>query len=250
MSIANNLYNLRSSNATMVQVADAIDGIASGISSNKVVTATGSEVATDEQIIFINNTTNITRTLPAPNASQAQGKRFVFIKISDNSNTCTIATPSGSIFGDLSNVLSARSHYVAYISNGANWFQIGGNVLRWISWTPTYIPSGSMTFTSVTTDLAQYALSSNLVYIRMRFNGTIGGTLSTALGVSTPIDPNVGSFGLESGMICRINNVGVRLGVALSQGATTPRRFDITRYDFINLTAGNFSCSLSGYYLR
>jgi hypothetical protein len=242
------IYNLREDIARMNDVAEAIDSLSLGTTTTSTVTLTGSDSATSPECIFVNNSTNITRTMPSP--STCAGKVFKYVKISNNANTCTIAAASGSIFGDYSNVLNARGDFVAYISNGANYFQLSGNVLNWTSWTPTYIPSGSMTFTSVTTDLAQYALSSNLVYIRMRFNGTIGGTLSTALGVSTPIDPNIGSFGLESGMICRINNVGIRLGVALSQGATSPRRFDITRYDFVNLTAGNFSCSISGYYLR
>jgi hypothetical protein len=248
MSLVQTLFGLRQGSPTIEQVADAIDFAYNGQNSNSVVTATGSITPDASGCIFVDNSANITLTLPAP--ANCQGRIFKYVKISDNTNTCTIATASGSIFGDYSNVLGARGNFVVYISNGANYFQLSGNVLNWISWTPTYIPSGSMTFTSVTTDLAQYALSSNLVYIRMRFNGTIGGTLSTALGVSTPIDPNIGSFGLESGMICRINNVGIRLGVALSQGATSPRRFDITRYDFVNLTAGSFSCSLSGYYLR
>jgi hypothetical protein len=244
-------YNLRLDQARMSDVADAIDALGGNVQGRKTETVTGSELSTSSGIVFINNTTNITRTLPAP--TSVPGKTFLYVKISNNTNTCTISTPSGSIFGAMSNVLSARAHYVAVLSDGTNWQQVGGNVLNWQTWTPTYIPSGSMTFTSVTTSIAQYAIDDRFVHVRMRFSGTIAtlpeGTLGSVLGVSTPIDPNVGEFGLETSMLCRITNTGSRMGIAVSQGAVTPRRFDISRFDFANFTAGAFSCSLNGYYL-
>lgn len=187
MSFAEELFNLRSPNATMVQVADAIDGIASGRKSNVVFSGSGSETVDSENVIFINNSTDITRTLPAP--STCQGKTFIYVKISANANTCTISAASGSIFGDYSNVLSARRHYVAYVSDGANYFQLGGSSLASITWTPTYTPSAGMTLGTVTTNRAFYQRRGNTAYFEILFTtGTIGGTLGNNIRVSLPIN--------------------------------------------------------------
>lgn len=119
----------------------------------------------------------------------------------------------------------------------------------WTDWTPAYITYDSMVLASPSTDLAQYIKIGKFVFVRMRFSITISGTPSTRMGVSTPIDPNIGVFGLETTMQCQIINTGSRAGIATTQGFVTPRRFDIRRFDHAALTAGSFTCSLSGYYL-
>jgi len=176
MSFANTIYNLRSKNATMVQVADAIDGLASGRKSNLGVTDTGSETIATENVIFVNNSSNITRTMPSANT--AQGKTYIYVKVSDNTNTCTIAAASGSIFGEHSNVLSARGHYIAYVCDGANYFQISGNVLNWVSWTPTFNTVGAMVVTVNTTHECRYAKLGTEVYFDIDLSVTTSGTAS------------------------------------------------------------------------
>lgn len=187
MSFSDTFYNLRSANSTMVQVADAIDGLARGETSNSTVTATGSETASSDGIIFVNNSSNITRTLPAPSA--AQGKRFIYVKISDNANTCTIATPSGSIFNKGDNVLRQRNDIRIYVSNGSNYFSLDGEDFpsSGTSWTPVYGGNNLMTWTGVTTVIAAYwPLGSNLRFVTLEASGTIGGTPDNTLTIGMP----------------------------------------------------------------
>jgi hypothetical protein len=201
MSFANTIYNLRSANATMVQVADAVDGLASGRKSNLGVTATGSETIATENVIFVNNSSDITRTMPSANT--AQGKTYIYVKVSDNTNTCTIAAASGSIFGEHSNVLSARGHYIAYVCDGANYFQISGNVLNWVSWTPTFNTVGGMVVTVNTNHACRYAKLGTEVYFDIDLSVTTSGTASGWLelnnipagaGLSANARPLVGIF--------------------------------------------------------
>lgn len=56
------------------------------------------------------------------------------------------------------------------------------------TWTPTYTPSASMTFTSITTDRAYYVKIGNFAYFNILFRGTIGGTLGNNIRVSLPIN--------------------------------------------------------------
>lgn len=187
MSFANTFYNLRSANATMVQVADAIDGLAAGRSSNAVVSATGSDLITSEGVIFVDNSSNITRTLPAPAA--AQGKVFVYIKVSNNANTCTIATPSGSIFNKGDNVLRQRDDIRIYVSNGSNYFSLDSENFptAGTTWAPVYGGNNSMTWTGVTTvHAAFWPMGSSLRFVALEASGTIGGTPDTTLTIGMP----------------------------------------------------------------
>jgi hypothetical protein len=68
-----------------------------------------------------------------------------------------------------------------------------------VTWSPVYTPSGSMTFTSVTTTFAEYTKIGNFVFVNLRAQGTIGGTLSNAIGISFPltfakVDTPLGGF--------------------------------------------------------
>ena len=188
MGLLSSIYNLRDDIARFDDVADAIDDLATGFMSNTVVTATGS-VSANDGLIFVNNSSNITLTLPAP--STCQGKTFAFVKVSDNVNTATIAAAAGSIFNKGDNVLRRRGDVRIYVSNGANYFSLdlehfsaGGN-----SFTPTYSGHASMTWTNVTTISARWwELGANLRYVSIEALGTVGGTLNNRLTVTVPFN--------------------------------------------------------------
>jgi hypothetical protein len=55
----------------------------------------------------------------------------------------------------------------------------------WVSWTPSYTGSGSMTYTSVTTD-AKYKYRYDACEIVHNSNGTVGGTPATDINVTLP----------------------------------------------------------------
>lgn len=61
---------------------------------------------------------------------------------------------------------------------------------RWLTYTPTYSASGSMTYTSVTTNLAIYKLNNNYCFLVVSSTGTTGGTAAGELRCTTPIARN------------------------------------------------------------
>lgn len=71
------------------------------------------------------------------------------------------------------------SPYYSYIENPRGWPD-------WFNYTPTYSASGSMTFTSVTTNAARYRVAGRTVTVNARFYGTTGGTPSTNVQFSLP----------------------------------------------------------------
>jgi hypothetical protein len=184
MSLAQTLFGLRQGSPTIEQVADAIDFAYNGQNSNSVVTATGSIAPDASGCIFVNNSSNITLTLPAP--STCQGKVFKLVKISDNANTCTIATAAGSIFASQTNVIRARNDQRTYVSNGANYIMIGADGSDWISYTPSISAGSPMTVSDVTFQRAQYKLLGDRVDLRIQFNATLGGTASFAVFCPLP----------------------------------------------------------------
>lgn len=51
----------------------------------------------------------------------------------------------------------------------------------WLGWTPQYSASGSMTYTSVTTDMAQYRVNGRVLEFEIKAHGTTGGSASNTL---------------------------------------------------------------------
>jgi len=69
--------------------------------------------------------------------------------------------------------------------NALRTIEVGG---VWADWTPSYSAGGAMTFTSVTTDEARYCVVGNLLHYKIRANGTTGGTASTVIQFTVPIN--------------------------------------------------------------
>lgn len=58
----------------------------------------------------------------------------------------------------------------------------------WLSWVPTYGAGGSMTYTSVITEVAKFKIIGKTFYFVIYCNGTTGGTASTSLTFTIPVD--------------------------------------------------------------
>lgn len=56
----------------------------------------------------------------------------------------------------------------------------------WTTWTPTFTPFGSMTFSSITVNKARYKVVGKTCTVVLDFYGTTGGTASQAFNVSLP----------------------------------------------------------------
>ena len=58
----------------------------------------------------------------------------------------------------------------------------------WQTWTPTYSAIGSMTYTSVTTTFARYMVFGRMILFEIRAIGTTGGTASSGLIATLPVN--------------------------------------------------------------
>lgn len=61
----------------------------------------------------------------------------------------------------------------------------------WFNYTPTYSASGSMTYTSVTTNLAKFSILGQQMTVMVDAVGTTGGTVSDTLKVSLSVNPTI-----------------------------------------------------------
>lgn len=59
---------------------------------------------------------------------------------------------------------------------------------RWLTWAPAYSASGSMTYTSVSTNIAQYQVKGRNVEYNFQSTGTTGGTASVSILATLPFD--------------------------------------------------------------
>lgn len=107
---------------------------------------------------------------------------------------------------------------------------------KWTTYSPTYAASGSMTFTSVTTNFAKYLKTGRRVEVLIDASGTTGGTASNNLQFSLPVSANVtsGIFIGQGGGIVTDNSVTVGSAVAINAATTAI----IQRYDSGNYTLG------------
>lgn len=60
---------------------------------------------------------------------------------------------------------------------------------RWYDWTPLYSGGGTMTYTSVTTDIAKFMLRGKQVFLTINASGTTGGTANSNLQFTPPVAP-------------------------------------------------------------
>ncbi len=70
---------------------------------------------------------------------------------------------------------------------------------QWFNWTPTYSASGSMTYTSVTTDVAKFSITGRTVHIALQAQGTLGGTSSFGIRATAPVTPTNDGFYTDGG---------------------------------------------------
>lgn len=101
------------------------------------------------------------------------------------------STDQGIIIGRFNATLSATASFNWSIPATSIIIQRPIYETRWLTWQPVYTASGSMTFTSVTTNAAMYRLfgspGSGSAHVGFDVIGTTGGSASTEIRVSTPI---------------------------------------------------------------
>lgn len=110
-----------------------------------------------------------------------------------------------------------------------------------LTWTPAYSASASMTYTSVTTDLAEYQVTGRRVNFELEAHGTTGGTANISISATAPFEcknvamqPAITSWVLDTG------SAGISSFAYLDAG--TPDKITFRRYDSANwgLGAGRY----------
>ena len=71
----------------------------------------------------------------------------------------------------------------------------------WLTWAPVYSGSGSLTYTSVTSTLAKYKIRNDMIKVLLRCTGTTGGTTSTSISFTLPIDDINASYSAGYGNV-------------------------------------------------
>lgn len=114
----------------------------------------------------------------------------------------------------------------------------------WTSYTPTYNASGSMTWTSITTNSAHYILIGKSLLLQVSATGTVGGTPSDGLIFSLPSGMTHKAATTKSGGGCGVIDNGSRRGGHWYNADTNQIQCD--RYDSGNFTVGSGGINFTG----
>lgn len=110
---------------------------------------------------------------------------------------------------------------------------------HWFTWTPSYSASGSMTFTTVTTNQAKFNIVGKTLYFQISCNGTTGGTASNSLYVTMPVMNAIDSGSTSYGFTALSRDgAGYLGGICGDQTSSSPHGIYIQKYDASNFGLG------------
>lgn len=131
----------------------------------------------------------------------------------------------------------------AQLSSGNNWSIPSSSVINYpimvsdiLTWQPVFSANGSMTYTSVTTSLAEYTVDGRSMKIESVVFGTTGGSSSTAIRQTLPFKAKNYSL-LVSGTGWTADGSGTIAG-ALFMDSTTANLLSCRKYDGTNYGLG------------
>lgn len=116
----------------------------------------------------------------------------------------------------------------------------------WLTWQPAYSANGSMTYTTVTTNIATYKISWKTITIFVYATGTTGGVANTALNATLPFDAlQIAAFPTGYGFVTD----GASVLGRMTLNAGTPDIAQAIRYDGANYGLGaSRSMSVTAHY--
>lgn len=136
-----------------------------------------------------------------------------FVVTSSSFSTDTTVNITGGADYTLANA-TITSPYYSYLETAQGWPGM-------FSWTPTYGATGSMTFGTVTTDIAKFYLVGKVCHFHIQARGTTGGTTSYGVTFTLPITLVNGGTGYPSaGGYVRTGASGGIMGFMLYSSAT------------------------------
>lgn len=174
----------------------------------------------------------------------AAGQRFSFISGAVNTATATLNIDSlgaktiKTIQGDaLQGYELTAGDMFEVIYDGTDFILLGAHSAT--AWTPSYSASGSMTFTSVTTNHADFFRMGHWLFFSLKATGTVGGTPSTDIYFTVPTNHAPEDDAMGAG------EVEGAAGIWYEQSST---QLAVRVYDFSNYSAGSNSIWASGFY--
>jgi hypothetical protein len=112
---------------------------------------------------------------------------------------------------------------------------------NWVSWTPTVTASGSMTISSLTITDAQYVRVGPLVYFKLQFSCTLGGTASNTIYATVPVN-----YAGTNSLVPAFHSNGGWYN-AIAQMANT-NQIEIQAQGLGNYVLGAYTAYVSGFY--
>ncbi len=123
---------------------------------------------------------------------------------------------------------------------------VAGHPAAWTTWTPSPLgATGSMTFTTTTIQFANYIQIGKLVFVSLRIDGTIGGTVNTGITVPMPVTSATTTFDQVAGARIFTNGAGEAGYVSISSASTTATFY---RTNTGNYVAGSAAVSANFVY--
>jgi hypothetical protein len=184
-----------------VRIGDVYRSITAALSVTKNAAtnwcnAGSTELATKEIDYFVYIGYNTTDGITLGFSRISYGRIYSdFSATSTNEKYCAISTITNAAAGDnyvnigrFAATLSAGAGYTWTVPTftAINLIQHPIYNTRWLSYQPVYSASGSMTYTSVTTEVATYKFADNIMYFEINCTGTTGGSAATDIIVSLP----------------------------------------------------------------
>jgi hypothetical protein len=226
-------------NPVYCRIGDTVHAITAALSVTKAAgtnwfNAGSAELATKEIDYFVYLGYNATDGVVVGFSRIPYGNEYDdFSATTTNEKYCGISTISNAAAGDdyvnvgrFAATLSAGAGYTWTIPTFTNKNLIQRPIFetRWLTYTPVITPSGSMTYETVTVVHARYKVGENTVILQVNTTGTIGGTPSSSINVSTPLSTLTSSFQGYG----RVDNYGSKI---VSIGSDNAAYFTCYSYD-------------------
>ena len=158
---------------------------------------------------------NLTSVFPVGTkikCTQTTVKYFYVIAAAYSGGDTTLTLTGGSDYTVADAAITEFAYSHAAVANGFP---------DWFNYVPTYGGSGSMTYTSVTTDYAKFKLDGILLLLKLICTGTTGGTASHSISATLPFERSVSTVHVLSASTIQYGETVYKTGQCFTVSSTT-----------------------------
>jgi len=171
------------------------------------------------------------------------------IKLTQTSTKYFVVTSSSFSTNTTVNITAGTDYTLANAAITAPFYSYQANPQGypgWFNYTPTYAASGSMSFGSVTTNLARFAVTGRVCNVVLQASGTVGGSVSYGLHFTLPITA-AQRFSVSGAGVG--NTAGTSKSVVVSNyNLNSTTSAEVSIYDVSNWSAGTRDFSVGASY--